>query len=487
MASNQTFEQKVFKRTGGAGIEQLAMRRTRRIHFVGIGGAGMGGIAEVLLRQGFEISGSDIASNSMTERLERLGATIFACHKPEHVDGADVVVQSTAIDSKNPEIIHANRKLIPVVRRAEMLAELMRFRYGIAVAGTHGKTTTTSLTASILAQGGLDPTFVIGGLLNSAGANAKLGASPYLVAEADESDGSFMLLSPMVAIITNIDKDHLGTYDNNFETLKQTFIDFAHKLPFYGLVVACIDCPIVREILPDIGRPLLTYGFSEDADFRITGFAQTGTRTTFSVESKRLESPLACELNLPGKHNALNATASFIVALEEGVGADAATVALREFSGIGRRFEVYQQGVSSNTILVDDYGHHPAEIKATIDAARLAWPDKKIMMAFQPHRYTRTHDLFEDFVEVLSRVDTLFLLEVYSAGEKPIPGADGRALSGAIRARGQCAPIFVPSHEKLLDLVTPHLTADSVLITQGAGDIGKLSSELLQGIQRLAS
>ncbi len=487
MLDPSNFEQKIFNSVMPG---SLAMRRIKKIHFVGIGGAGMGGIAEVLLTEGFHVTGSDLSKNNMTKRLETLGADIYYEHSLSHIENADVVVRSTAISHDNPEVVAAHDRHIPVVQRAEMLAELMRFRYGIAVAGTHGKTTTTSLLASVLGQGGLDPTFVIGGLLNSSGSNAKLGASSYLVAEADESDGSFLLLSPMVAIITNIDKDHLSTYNNDFEVLKKTFVDFTHKLPFYGLVVACMDCPVIREIIPIIGRPLITYGFHPDADYRVHDFEQTGTRVKFMVESRKHNQKIPCELNLPGKHNALNATASMIVALEENVQIDAIKKSFSEFKGIGRRFHVFNEEICPNqTILVDDYGHHPTEIQATIDAARLAWPDRKLVMAFQPHRFSRTHDLFEDFVEVLSSVDTLLLLEVYSAGEKPMHGADGRALSGAIRARGQCDPIFVPHHDDLLDLVSLHLGGHDVLVTQGAGDIGKIAQKLAKalGLQRIAS
>lgn len=470
----------------------FAMRRIRRIHLVGIGGAGMGGIAEVLLTQGFEITGSDIAHNTMTDRLTKLGAKIFLKHDEKNAVGADVVVTSSAILKNNPEVHYALEHRIPIVPRAEMLAELMRFRYGIAIAGTHGKTTTTSLLTSLLAQANFDPTFVIGGLLNSMGTNAKLGASAYLVAEADESDGSFMLLSPMTTIITNIDKDHLSTYGNDFEQLKKTFIEFAHRLPFYGLVVACMDCPTLRALIPQIGRPLLTYGFHPEADFKITQYTQTGTRSTFTVESTKLEQPLTCELNLPGRHNALNATASIAVAIEEGVKPEQIMQALNEFAGIGRRFHVFAQPKiqQGDVVFVDDYGHHPAEIQATIDAARAAWPERKLMMIFQPHRFSRTHELFEDFVEVLSSVDTLFLLEVYSAGEKPIVGADGRALSGAIRARGQIDPIFVPHLDDVTDLLFPHLQGQEAVLTQGAGDVYQLKEKLntvLIGLNRQVS
>ena len=404
------------------------MRRVKTIHFVGIGGAGMGGIAEVLHNEGYKITGSDIGDNKVVKRLTSLGVKITIGHHQHNVDGASVIVVSTAIDSDNPELVAATEQRIPIVRRAEMLAELMRFRHGIAIAGTHGKTTTTSLIASIFAQANLDPTFVIGGLLNSAGTNARLGSSRYLIAEADESDASFLHLQPMVAVITNIDEDHMETYQGDFEKLKDTYIEFLHNLPFYGLAVVCIDNPVVRELLPRISRQVITYGFSEDADVRASDYQQIGGMSSFIVERKDKD-PLALSVNLPGKHNVLNALAGVAVAIDESVADNAIKQALQEFAGIGRRFEKLATLTTDKgeMVLIDDYGHHPTEVKATIDAMRNGWPEKRLVMVFQPHRYSRTRDLYEDFVEVLSEVDCLFLLDVYSAGETPIANADSKS------------------------------------------------------------
>ncbi len=469
-------------------VQQLGLRRIRRVHFVGIGGAGMGGIAEVLLTSGFEVQGSDRSENVMTSRLRDLGATIMLGHQSKHIQGADVVVVSSAIDAENPELLAADEARIPVVPRAEMLAELMRFRYGIAVAGTHGKTTTTSMLASVLAHGNLDPTFVIGGVLNSTGSNAKLGDGAYLVAEADESDGSFVHLSPMVSIITNIDKDHMATYGHDFNNLKQTFVQFAQRLPFYGLLVACIDCETIAEMVKHIGRPYKTYGFDAKADYQITDFVQNEMQSHFCVQGPHLSEPLKIELNMPGRHNALNATAALAVALEEGVSPIAIQKGLSEFKGVGRRFHCFMESdmKQGRTMMIDDYGHHPVELNATIEAARAAWPDKQLVLAFQPHRYSRTQDMFEDFVEVLSKVDKLFLTEVFSAGEKPVVGADGRALTGAIRARGEVNPIFVPKIEELVPLLQKHLEGNEVLIVQGAGDIGRIPKEMVQAFDSSA-
>jgi len=455
------------------------MRRVKRIHFVGIGGAGMGGIAEVLLNEGYQISGSDIGTNQVVKRLVSLGATIKIGHASEHIDGASVIVVSTAIDANNPELVAAKAQRIPVVRRAEMLAELMRFRHGIAIAGTHGKTTTTSLIASIFAQGQLDPTFVIGGLLNSAGTNARLGSSRYLVAEADESDASFLHLQPMVSVITNIDADHMETYQGDFEKLKDTYIEFLHNLPFYGLAVVCIDNPVVRELLPRIGRQVITYGFSEDADVRAVNYQQDGGVSHFTVEVSG-QPPLDMSVNLPGQHNVLNALAGVAVAKDEGINDDAICQALTEFAGIGRRFE--QLAVLSTTagsmVLVDDYGHHPSEVKATIIAMRTGWPDKRLVMVFQPHRYSRTRDLYEDFVEVLSEVDCLFLLDVYAAGEAPIASADSKSLARSIRQRGQIEPVYVSDAAQLPALLAAQLQDGDMVITQGAGNIGTVARAL---------
>ena len=455
------------------------MRRVKRIHFVGIGGAGMGGIAEVLLNEGYQISGSDIGDNQVVKRLTSLGASITIGHASENVTGASVIVVSTAINQDNPEIIAAQEQRIPIVRRAEMLAELMRFRHGIAIAGTHGKTTTTSLIASIFAQGQLDPTFVIGGLLNSAGTNARLGSSRYLVAEADESDASFLHLQPMVSVITNIDADHMETYQGDFEKLKDTYIEFLHNLPFYGLAVVCIDNPVVRELLPRIGRQIITYGFSLDADIRATNYQQDGGVSYFTVEVDG-EPPLDMSLNLPGQHNVLNALAGVAVAKDEGIDDDAICQALAEFAGIGRRFEQLA-GLTTdagNMVLVDDYGHHPSEVKATILAMRTGWPDKRLVMVFQPHRYSRTRDLYEDFVEVLSEVDCLFLLDVYAAGETPIVTADSKCLARSIRQRGQVEPVYVSDVDMLPELLAAQLQDNDMVITQGAGNIGAIARNL---------
>ncbi|MGB1263251.1 MAG: UDP-N-acetylmuramate--L-alanine ligase [Cognaticolwellia sp.] len=455
------------------------MRRVKTIHFVGIGGAGMGGIAEVLLNEGYDITGSDIGENQVVKRLTALGAKITLGHHPDNVSGASVIVVSTAINAENPELVAAHQQRIPVVRRAEMLAELMRFRHGIAIAGTHGKTTTTSLIASIFAQANLDPTFVIGGLLNSAGTNARLGSSRYLIAEADESDASFLHLQPMVSVITNIDEDHMETYQGDFEKLKDTYIEFLHNLPFYGLAVVCIDNPVVREILPRISRHVITYGFSEDADVRATQYQQSAGMSSFVVERKD-QAPLAISVNLPGEHNVLNALAGVAVAFDEGLDDSAIQQALQGFAGIGRRFEKLAtlRTEHGEMLLVDDYGHHPTEVKATIDAMRKGWPEKSLTMVFQPHRYSRTRDLFEDFVEVLSEVDNLFLLDVYAAGEAPIANADSKSLARSIRQRGQVEPIYVSDSDKLAALMATQLRDNDMVITQGAGNIGTIARNL---------
>ena len=464
-----------------APIKVPEMRRVKRIHFVGIGGAGMGGIAEVLLNEGYQISGSDIARNAVVKRLTKLGAQIAIGHQAENVEKASVVVVSTAIDTTNPEIIAAKELRIPIVRRAEMLAELMRFRHGVAIAGTHGKTTTTSLTASIFAQAKLDPTFVIGGLLNSAGTNARLGTSRYLIAEADESDASFLHLQPMVAVVTNIDEDHMETYQGDFEKLKDTYVEFLHNLPFYGLAVVCIDNPVVREILPRISRQVITYGFSEDADVKASNYRQSGDVSTFNVIREGKED-LEVSLNLPGQHNVLNALASIAVATDEGVDDQAIATALGQFQGIGRRFEQLAtlNATAGDVTLIDDYGHHPKEVEATIEAMRNGWPDKRLTMIFQPHRYSRTRDLYEEFVEVLSKVDGLLLLDVYSAGEAPIAGADSKSLARSIRQRGQVEPIYVSDIDQIAELLDNQLQADDMVITQGAGNIGAIARNLVQ-------
>lgn len=467
--------------------DEPSMGRIRCIHFVGIGGVGMGGIAEVMLNLGYDICGSDLNENTVTQRLSKLGARISFGHAAENLHDCDVVVVSTAVQEDNPEVIAAHEQRIPVVPRAEMLAELMRFRYGIAVAGTHGKTTTTSLVASVLAEGGFDPTFVIGGRLNSAGTNARLGESHYLVAEADESDASFMHLQPMMALVTNIDADHMETYGGNFENLRQIFIEFLHHLPFYGLAILCVDDDEVRNVIPQINRPIITYGFSEDADIRATNLKQERNKTFFSVAKADDKNWLEITLNMPGEHNVLNALAAIAVANEIGVDAKAIQKALLNFEGIGRRFQIngeYQVG-KAKVMHIDDYGHHPREVEATIQAIRQGWPDNRLVVAFQPHRYSRTRDLFEDFTAVLSTVDALVLLEVFSAGETVIAGADGRSLARAIRARGQVEPVFVENIEDLATTLKGVLQDSDILLTLGAGSIGaaahKLKQELVAG------
>ncbi|RCU49886.1 UDP-N-acetylmuramate--L-alanine ligase [Corallincola holothuriorum] len=457
------------------------MRRVSRIHFVGIGGAGMAGIAEVLVNEGYKVTGSDIGLNQSAQRLIGLGAEVFIGHNAAQIDGASVVVVSTAIAADNPEVLAANAARIPVVRRAEMLAELMRYRHGVAIAGTHGKTTTTSLTATLFAEGGLDPTFVIGGLLNSAGTNARLGSSRYLIAEADESDASFLHLQPMVAVITNIEADHMDTYGGDFEQLKSTFVEFLHNLPFYGLAVLCIDDEVVRELLPRVSRHITTYGFSDDADVRAVDFVQRGHCSEFTVNRKG-HSSLKVTLNLPGQHNVLNALAAIAVATEDGVADDAIVRALGAFEGIGRRFEHYGEFDTGNgkAMLVDDYGHHPSEVQMTIKAARAGWPERRLVLAFQPHRYTRTRDLYEDFADVLSQVDLLLLLDVYPAGEKPIPGADGRALCRSIRQRGNIDPVFVATPEQLPAQLGELLQDGDLVLTQGAGNVGAVAKRLAE-------
>ncbi len=458
------------------------MRRIRKIHFVGIGGSGMCGIAEVLLNQGYEISGSDIRASSVTERLEGLGVEVFIGHRTENVTNADVIVTSTAVAGNNPEVVEAESRRLPIVPRAQMLAELMRYRHGIAVAGTHGKTTTTSLLASVLGFSGMDPTFVIGGRLNSAGTNAKLGGSRYLVAEADESDASFLHLQPMVSIVTNIDADHMSTYDGDFGKLKKTFIDFLHNLPFYGVAIVCIDCPVVRELLPEIKRQVITYGFSEDADYRAVNIRQQGMRTSFDLvrRGSTEETPVSIELGIPGRHNVLNALATFATASDEGIPDQIIAEGLSRFDGVGRRFQVLGEfnTHAGEVMLVDDYGHHPTEVDATIRAVRDGWEDKRLVMIYQPHRFSRTRDLYEDFVDVLSRVDVLLLMEVYPAGEDPITGADSRSLCRSIRQRGLVDPIFIGRPEDVESVLADVLEDGDLLLAQGAGDIGVLALRL---------
>ncbi|WP_078475903.1 UDP-N-acetylmuramate--L-alanine ligase [Solemya elarraichensis gill symbiont] len=452
--------------------------RVKHLYFVGIGGSGMNGIAQVMLNLGYKVSGSDIAENSPVKQLRDMGATIYIGHAAEQIEGCDAVVVSSAIKQDNPELVAATAQRIPVVPRAEMLAELMRFRYGIAVAGTHGKTTTTSLVASILAEGDLDPTFVIGGKLNSAGANAQLGESQYLVAEADESDASFLYLQPMISIVTNIDADHMGTYGGDFDQLRQTFIEFLHHLPFYGLAVMCIDDDEVRQLLPKITCPVLTYGASDDADVRVVELVQNGMTTNFTVERAGREH-LQVSLNMPGEHNVLNALAAIAVATELGVDDESIQQALTRFEGIGRRFQISKVAWrNGEALVVDDYGHHPRELAATLTAAREGWPDHRIVLAFQPHRYSRTQEQFDDFVAVLSSTDVLLLGEVYAAGETPIPGADGRSLTRAIRQRGELEPIFVEQVDEFSDRIAAVIEPGDLILVMGAGDIGKVAASL---------
>lgn len=456
------------------------MRRIRRIHFVGIGGSGMSGIAEVLLNQGYEISGSDISASPSVRRLTEAGAEVFLGHSESNIEGADVVVKSSAVTIENPEIASARERGIPVVRRAEMLAELMRYRHGIAIAGTHGKTTTTSLITAILAEDGRDPTFVVGGRVNSVGTNAKLGGSRYLVAEADESDASFLHLQPMVSVVTNIEADHMETYGFDFEVMKKTYIEFLHNLPFYGLAVLCLDDEVIRELLVDVARPLLTYGFSEDAAYRLRDLEMDKRQCHFVIDRPDNKASLDIKLNIPGRHNALNAAAAIAVATDEGISDKAIIAGLENFSGVGRRFEMigeYQVNQGS-AMLVDDYGHHPTEVKATIAAVRDGWPDKRLVMVFQPHRYSRTRDLYEDFVQVLSQVDVLLVLDVYSAGEEPIAGAGSKNLCGSIRQRGGIDPIYVEQIEDVPNLLADLVCGGDLVLTQGAGNVSKLVAML---------
>lgn len=458
--------------------------KVKHIHFVGIGGVGMSGIAEVLLNLGFEVSGSDLGSNATTQRLAAAGAHVAVGHAAEHIAAADVVVISSAVKADNPEVLAARAKKIPVVPRAQMLAELMRFKQGIAIAGTHGKTTTTSLTASILEAAGLDPTFVIGGKLHAAGSNARLGSGEFLVAEADESDASFLLLSPIVSVVTNIDADHMDTYGHDFERLKGAFVEFLQHLPFYGRAVLCIDDPHVRAILPQVTSPVTTYGVSEDAMLRAENIRAEGGRMLFDAvwdngEQKRI----AISLNTPGHHNVLNALAAIAVGLEVGASDGAIQQALAEFAGVGRRFQRYGEvalPAGGSFTLVDDYGHHPVEMAATLAAARGAFPGRRLLLAFQPHRYTRTRDCFEDFVKVLSTVDGLLLAEVYAAGEAPIVAADGRSLARAVRVTGKVEPIFVEDIASMPLAILAAAQDGDVVLTMGAGSIGAVPGKLVQ-------
>jgi UDP-N-acetylmuramate--alanine ligase len=454
--------------------------KVKHVHFVGIGGAGMSGIAEVLLNLGFQVSGSDMAESPVTQRLESLGATVYRGHAPQNIAQADAVVVSTAVKADNPEVEAARAKNIPVVPRALMLAELMRFKQGIAVAGTHGKTTTTSLVASVLAEAGMDPTFVIGGRLEAAGSHARLGTGEFLVAEADESDASFLCLTPVLAVVTNIDADHMETYGHDFGRLKQAFVDFLQRLPFYGMAVLCVDDANVRAIMPQLTKPVTTYGLLAGAQVRAVDVRHSDGRMAFRVVRAGMPD-LDVQLNLPGSHNVLNALAAIAVGMEVGVPDQAIVKALAEFKGVGRRFQRYGEislpGGGSFT-LVDDYGHHPAEMAATLAAARGAFPSRRLVLAFQPHRYTRTRDLFEDFVKVLSTVDALLLTEVYPAGEAPIVAADGRALARAIRVLGKVEPMFVETAAELPEAILDVARDGDVVLTMGAGSIGQVPARL---------
>ena len=466
-------------KAGGSHLQP--MRRIQRVHFVGIGGAGMSGIAEVLVNQGFTVSGSDLVESRATRHLRQLGATVHQGHAAAHVKGADVLVVSSAVAAANPEVQAARELRIPVVPRAEMLAELMRFRRGIAVAGTHGKTTTTSLTASLLAEAGEDPTFVIGGLLNAWGSNAKLGEGQYLVAEADESDGSFLLLQPVVALVTNIDRDHLDAYEQSFDNLRKAFLEFLHHLPFYGAAVLCIDDPIVAEMIPQVTRAVVTYGLSEQADVSATDVRQEGRMMHFQAHLPGRPEPLAVSLNLPGVHNVRNALGAMAVAWELGLDLPAITPSLAAFQGVGRRFaEVGQFALPKGKVMVvEDYGHHPSELAATIAAARAGWPGRRIMLVFQPHRYSRTRDLFDEFSQVLASGDAVVLTDVYAAGEEPIDGIDSGALCQSIRARGRVNPVLVSNVHDIPHELPAMLEDDDLVLLLGAGNIGQVA----QGIR----
>jgi len=460
-----------------------SMGRMRHLHFVGIGGAGMNGIAQVMLNLGYQVSGSDIRQNAATLRLAEQGAQIHIGHAADYVAGADAIVISSAVREDNPEVCAARERRIPVVPRAEMLAEIMRFRYGVAVAGTHGKTTTTSLIASLLIEGGLDPTYVIGGRLNSRGSYAHLGEGEVLVAEADESDASFLYLQPMLAVVTNVDEDHMATYGNDFARLRATFLEFLHHLPFYGQAVMCIDDDNVRELLPEVTRKVVTYGTRNGADVRADEIRQQAMTTWFTVHMVGVE-PFQVTLNMPGRHNVLNALAAIAVAHELGVDIATIKAALAAFQGIGRRFQA-RNGCrigDREVMLVDDYGHHPREIAATLEAVRSGWPERRLVLAFQPHRYSRTHDAFEDFVAVLSSADVLVLAEVYAAGETPISGADGRALSRAIRARGQVDPVFLETVEDLPVMLRDIVAEGDIVVTMGAGNIGLVAANMAEAL-----
>jgi UDP-N-acetylmuramate--alanine ligase len=458
------------------------MRRIRHIHFIGIGGVGMCGIAEVLHNLGYRISGSDLHANANTERLKALGVRCYSGHAQENIQGADAVVISTAVPADNVELLAAKALRIPMVPRAEMLAELMRYRYGIAVAGTHGKTTTTSLIATLLAEGGLDPTFVIGGRLNRVDAHARLGASDYLVAEADESDASFLHLQPQIVVITNIDADHMSTYGGDFEKLKATFLQFLHNLPFYGLAVLCIDDPVIRSLLPEINRPYITYGLDEAADYYAVNVRHEGFVSHFSLIEPHQSAPVAAQVKMPGRHNVLNALAAIVVARELGVIDEAIVRGLQHFDGVGRRLQwlgAFCCGEQAFDLL-DDYGHHPNELQAVIAALRSSWPTRRLVMIFQPHRFSRTRDLYDDFVDVLSKVDVLLLMDVYAAGEESIVGASSHDLCRSLRVRGQVEPIHVKDMQDIANVLPSMLLSGDVLITQGAGNVSTVAKQITQ-------
>jgi len=460
--------------------------RVNNIHFVGVGGSGMSGIAEVLVNLNYAVSGSDIADGPVANRLRKAGINVVIGHHIDNIQGSDVVVVSSAIDETNPEVCGAIDAGIPVIPRAEMLGELMRFQQGIAVAGTHGKTTTTSLVSAILIAAGLDPTFVVGGLINSAGVNAKLGKGEYLVAEADESDASFLNLKPEMAIVTNIDEDHMVTYEGSLATLKKTFVTFLQNLPFYGLAVLCEDDENVRSIRDQIHKPMVSYGLSEASDYRAYDLQQSATRMTFNVARPRRDQDLAVELSIPGTHNVLNATAAIAIASHLGVQDDAIVAGLKEFQGVGRRFEIFGDASLNghNITMVDDYAHHPVELDATLSAARGCWPDRRLIAVFQPHRYSRTNDLFDDFVQVLAEQQDLLVCEVYPAGEQPISSADGKALCQAIRVRGTSNPIFVSDIGDLESILAPVVQDGDVILTMGAGSIGRVSRQLFEQLSQ---
>ncbi len=464
------------------------MRKINRIHLVGIGGVGMGGIAEVLINLGYEVQGSDLKESSVTRRLAQLGADISVGHRGENIGAADLVVVSSAIDPENPEIVVARERRLPIIRRAEMLAELMRFRYAIAVAGTHGKTTTTSLIASVLAEAGEDPTFLIGGRLKSADSNGRLGAGQYLVAEADESDASFIHLQPMMVVVTNIDMDHMATYKGDVDELRNGFLEFMHNLPFYGVSIMCRDDEGIQAILPQVKRAVLTYGFSEDADVRAVDVEACGPVSRFSVVRPNQSELFEVELNLAGNHNVLNALAAIAVAVELELDDDAVRRALAQFQGIDRRMQILadEQTPFGQIMFVDDYGHHPTEIAAMLEAVRGGWPNRRLVVIFQPHRYSRTRDLLDDFAAVLSEAEPLFVTEVYAAGEELIPGADGRAICRAIRSRGRVEPVFVTDLSQLPELLAGTLVDGDIVLTLGAGDIGAAAAGLPAAIQTLA-